>query len=92
MLTRSGASAQGSSLPCNRAGGTTNGHWNVRVRTHVIVCSACGANTPKWQNPQFCPECGAGKDAAGAAGGEGNPRPSYDELIGLDTAMDRGGY
>jgi hypothetical protein len=41
------------------------GHWHVRIRTKVIVCRACGASIPKWQNPQFCPECGAGREAAG---------------------------
>jgi hypothetical protein len=40
------------------------GHWHVRVRTNVIVCRACGASIPKWHNPQSCPECGAGRDAA----------------------------
>jgi rubrerythrin len=36
------------------------GHWHVRVRSKVVVCRACGANIPKWQDPQSCPECGSG--------------------------------
>ena len=37
-------------------------HWHVDIRSSVIVCRACGAKIPKYLEPQFCPECGDGKE------------------------------
>jgi len=37
------------------------GHWHVEKRSTVIVCGNCEARIPKWKNPKYCPECGAGK-------------------------------
>jgi rubrerythrin len=39
-----------------------SGHWHVRVRSSVIVCGECEAKIPKSQRPEFCPECGAGRE------------------------------
>ena len=39
-----------------------HGHWHVRIRSKVIVCGNCEGHIPKHLNPEFCPECGAGRD------------------------------
>jgi rubrerythrin len=37
-----------------------NGHWQLRVRSEVVVCPDCGALLPRSSNPQSCALCGSG--------------------------------
>ena len=36
-------------------------HWHVERRSSVIICGHCEARIPTWKDPQYCPECEAGK-------------------------------
>jgi len=38
-------------------------HWHVDIRSNVIVCRACSAKIPKYLKPEYCPECGDGKES-----------------------------